>query len=188
MLFSGVQQCESVIHISTLFLDSFPMKAITEYWVKFSVLYSRFLLVTYFIYSNMYMSVSVSQFLSSFPGKHKFVFSFSRLLWLFRVFYISLCVCVCVLVAQLCLTLCDPMDCSPPGSSVHGILQARILEWIAISFSRGSSQLRDQTQVSCIGSRFFTIWVIQIVEFLVPILWKMPLVIWERLHWICRLP
>ena len=44
-----------------------------------------------------------------------------------------------VLVAQLCLTLCDPMDCSPPGSSVHGILQARILEWIATLFSMGSS-------------------------------------------------
>ena len=43
-----------------------------------------------------------------------------------------------VLFAQLCLTLCDPMDCSPPGSSVHGILQARILEWVAITFSRGS--------------------------------------------------
>ena len=48
-------------------------------------------------------------------------------------------------------TLCDPMDCSPPGSSVHGILQARILEWVAISFSRGSSWLRDQIRVSCIG-------------------------------------
>ena len=46
-------------------------------------------------------------------------------------------------VAQSCLTLCDPMDCSPPGSSVHGILQARILEWVAISFSRGSSQPTD---------------------------------------------
>ena len=44
-------------------------------------------------------------------------------------------VCVCVLVAQLCLTLCDPMDCSPPGSSVHVLLQARVLEWAAISFS-----------------------------------------------------
>ena len=55
-------------------------------------------------------------------------------------------------------TLCDPMDCSPPGSSVHGILQARILEWVAISFSRGSSQPRDRTQVSCIAGRFFTIW------------------------------
>ena len=46
--------------------------------------------------------------------------------------------CVCVLVTQSCLTLCDPVDCSPPGSSVHGIFQARVLEWIAISFSRGS--------------------------------------------------
>ena len=49
-------------------------------------------------------------------------------------------------VAQSCPTLCDPTYCSPPGSSVHGILQARILEWVAISFSRGSSQPRDQTQ------------------------------------------
>ena len=54
-----------------------------------------------------------------------------------------------VLVAQSCLTLCDPMDCSPPGFSVHGLLQARILEWIAIPFSRGSSWHKDQTQVSC---------------------------------------
>ena len=51
-------------------------------------------------------------------------------------------------VTQSSLTLCDPMDCSPPGYSVHRILQARILEWVAISFSRGSSQPRDQTQVS----------------------------------------
>ena len=59
-------------------------------------------------------------------------------------------------VPQLCLTLCDPIDCSPPDSSVHGILQARILEWVAIPFSRGSSQPRDQThgdQISCIGRR-----------------------------------
>ena len=59
-------------------------------------------------------------------------------------------------VTQSCLTLCDPMDCSPPGSSVHGILQARILEWVAISFSRRSSQSRDRTCVSCIAGRFFT--------------------------------
>ena len=57
----------------------------------------------------------------------------------------------CVLAPQSCPTLCDPMDCSPPGSSVHGILQARTLEWVAISISRGSSQPRDPTQVSCIG-------------------------------------
>jgi len=52
---------------------------------------------------------------------------------------------------QLCLTICDPMDWSLLGSSVHGILQAKVLEWIDIPFSRGSSQLRDQTCVSCIG-------------------------------------
>ena len=62
------------------------------------------------------------------------------------------------LVAQSCLTLWDLMDCSPLGSSVHGILQARILEWVAIPFSRGSFQLRDRTWVSCIAGRFFTIW------------------------------
>ena len=50
------------------------------------------------------------------------------------------------------------MDCSPPGSSVHGILQARILEWVAIFFSRESSWPRDQTQVSCIAGRRFTLW------------------------------
>ena len=66
-----------------------------------------------------------------------------------------------VLVAQSCPTLCDPMDCGPPGSSVHGILQARILEWVAIPFSRRSFQFRDQTQVSHIASRFFTIWATQ---------------------------
>ena len=58
-------------------------------------------------------------------------------------------------VAQSCLTLCDAVDCTPPGSSVHGILQARILEWVAISFSRGSSQPRDRTRVSCIAGRRF---------------------------------
>ena len=59
-------------------------------------------------------------------------------------------------VTQSCPTLCDPMDCSLPHSSVHGIFQARILEWIAISFSRKSSRPRDGTQVSCtVGRRVF---------------------------------
>ena len=66
--------------------------------------------------------------------------------------------CVSVLVAQLCPTLCDPVDCSPPGSSVHEVFQARILEWVATSFSKGSSQPRDQTRVSCTAGRFFTDW------------------------------
>ena len=58
-------------------------------------------------------------------------------------------------VAQSCPTLSDSLDCSPPGSSVHGIFQARVLEWGAIAFSRGSSQRWDQTQVSCIPGRCF---------------------------------
>ena len=59
-------------------------------------------------------------------------------------------------VAQSCPTLCDPMDCSTPGSSVHGILQARILEWVAISFFRGSSRPRDRTQVSTLQADALT--------------------------------
>ena len=60
---------------------------------------------------------------------------------------------------------CEPMDCSPPGSSVRGILQARILEWGAISFSRRSSWPRDWTWVSCIAGRFFTIWATRQAQF-----------------------
>ena len=85
-----------------------------------------------------------------------------------------LCVCLCIYVCvcvykyiciwkkwkwkwlSLCPTLCDPMDYSPPSSSVHGILQARILEWVAIPFSRGSSRPRDQTWGLLHCSRFFT--------------------------------
>ena len=65
-----------------------------------------------------------------------------------------------MLVSQSCLTLCNPMDCSPPGCSIHEIFQARILEWVAISFSRWSSQPRDRTRVSCTAGRFFTDWAI----------------------------
>ena len=68
---------------------------------------------------------------------------------------IRVCAVLC-LVAQSCLSLCNPMDYSPPGSSVHGIFQARNTEWVAMSFSRGSSQLRDRTQVSRIAGRHFT--------------------------------
>ena len=70
-----------------------------------------------------------------------------------------------VLVTQSCLTLRDPMDCSPPGSSVYGILQARILEWVAMPFSRGSSWPRNWTQVSWIAGRFFTIWATREAQF-----------------------
>ena len=60
-------------------------------------------------------------------------------------------------LAQSCPTLCDPMDCSLSGTSVHGIFQARVLEWIAIALSRGSSRPRDRTWVSCIADRRFTV-------------------------------
>ena len=63
-----------------------------------------------------------------------------------------------VLVPQACLTLCSPMECSPPGFSVRGILQVRILEWAAIPFSEGSSQPRDWTLAACTAGRFFTVW------------------------------
>ena len=62
-----------------------------------------------------------------------------------------------VLVVQSCSTLCDPMDCSPSKSSVHGILQARILEWVAFPFSRGSFPPRDLIPLSYIVGRFFSI-------------------------------
>ena len=67
-------------------------------------------------------------------------------------------------LAQSCPTLCDPVDCSPPGSSVHGILQARILEWVAVSFSRGSSRPRDRTRVSCVAGRCFNLWATRCAE------------------------
>ena len=94
----------------------------------------------------------------------------SRVFWKWktdRVTYL-LKILHCALIAQSCLTLCDPVDCSPPASSVHGISQARILEWIAISFSRESFQPRDQTRLSCvfcIAGGFFTLSVIREVVF-----------------------
>ena len=63
-----------------------------------------------------------------------------------------------VLFAQVCWALFEPMDCDSPGHSAHGILQARILQCVAMPFSRGSSRLRDWTWVFCTASRFFTIW------------------------------
>ena len=71
---------------------------------------------------------------------------------------IHIYVCVHAKLLQSCPTLCDPMDYSAPGSSVHGILQARILEWVAMSFSRGSSWPGDQTRVSSIAGSFFIVW------------------------------
>ena len=75
-------------------------------------------------------------------------------------------------VIQSCLTFCDPMDYSPPVSSIHGNFQARILEWVAISFSKGSSQPRGRTLVSHIAGRLFIIWATRESRSLVAYGWK----------------
>ena len=80
-----------------------------------------------------------------------------NLLKIAQVLYIQM-YCACCLVTELCPTLCVPMDCSPSHSSVCGISQARILEWVAISFSRGSSPPRDQIRVSCTGRWILHCW------------------------------
>ena len=77
-------------------------------------------------------------------------------------------------VSQSCPTLWDSMDCSLPGSSLHGIFQARVLEWVAISFSRGSSRPRDWIQVSSIAGRCFTIWATRET----PVLWPTDMKSW----------
>ena len=82
--------------------------------------------------------------------------------------------CVSHSVAPLCLTFCDPIDYSPSSSSFHGIVQARILECVAIPFSRGSSWPSDQTRVSCITGGFFTTWATR-----EPSLWYMLGKIWS---------
>ena len=99
------------------------------------------------IFRNTYLLEYTENFL-------KIIFVRTHFLWEIKCIHLSRSSSYCCCsFPKLCLTVCDPMDCSLPGSSVHGILQARILEWAAISFSRGSSQSRGWTDVSCIGRR-----------------------------------
>ena len=106
---------------------------------------------------NFNMAFTSRAMLSTFPNQ-----LFLEPLWkTIRRFLKNLKIellCCCCLFAKSCPTLCNPMDCSPPGSSVHGILQVRMLKWVAIYFSRGSSQPRDQTQVFWTAGRLFTFW------------------------------
>ena len=107
---------------------------------------------------NFYSSLSINSTQCESFDEHK---NFRLILWVTGVvlctsgfnFYI---LCCCPVVIQSCLTLCDPMDYSLRGLFVHGVFQARILEWVAIYFSRESSQLRDLTCISCTAGRFFT--------------------------------
>ena len=92
----------------------------------------------------------------NWPGKVKimsWVYPVADIFYVAKSFSVA---CVCALLLYSCLTLCDPTDCSPSGSSVHGILHAWTLEWAAISFSKGSSWPRDWTQIANIAGRFFT--------------------------------
>ena len=106
-----------------------------------------------------YMLIPDSQSIP--PGNHKFFFQVCESVCFVNTFY-SVSVkgtqSKDTEVTQSCLTLCSPVDCRPPGSSVHGISQARILEWVAISFSRQSFRPRDQTRVSLIAGRCFNLW------------------------------
>ena len=86
------------------------------------------------------------------------LFATFLLMWIFSKHKVQKYMKCQVLATQSWPTLCNPVDCSPPGSSVFGILQARIPEWVAIPFSRGCSQPRNRTQVSRISGRLFTIW------------------------------
>ena len=98
-------------------------------------------LLSYFLLFNS--TINVAYFTFFF-----FFFSIFPICLFLSVSYITLK--MKVVVGQLCSIVCNPMDCILPGSSVHGILQARILEWVAFPFSKGSSQPRDRTCVSCI--------------------------------------
>ena len=92
-------------------------------------------------------------------GPRRIVFSQTLLHLYMGRLHVNKSACMCAKSLQSCPTLCDPMECSPPGSSVHEILQARIMDWIAMPSSRGSSPPRDQTQVSmspALAARFFT--------------------------------
>ena len=103
--------------------------------------------------SFSFFAYGYSVFSATFIGKKAVLYCF----WSFVNDHLTMGK-VKALVAQSYLTLCNPMDCSPPGSSVHGILQTRMLEWVAIPFCRGSFRPRGWTWVSLIAGSFSTVW------------------------------
>ena len=106
--------------------------------------------------------LSLLRLFSLYHSLSTMLYIFSDLIWFIICTLCCVCVCVCVCVSCSVVShSATPMDYSPPGFSVHGVLQARILEWVATAFSRGSSQPRDQTHISCIAGIFFTIWAIR---------------------------
>ena len=126
------------------------------------------------IFPNIWVFSNESALLSSvtlvnyLPSLHLGCFLVFDYEWYNSVYLIG-CVCACSVIKS-CPAFCDPMDCSLPGSSVHGICQARTLEWVAISSTRGSSQPRDLTRVSSIGRQILYHWTS-----------------WEAPHWVAVL-
>ena len=120
----------------------------------------------YFILFVAMVNDIVSLISFSVPGSNPgyyaaFIYLIYLFTYIFTTLHLSTQVFLSLLCAQSCPTLCNPRDCNLPGSSVQGIFQASILEWTAISFSRGSSQPRDRTCVfhlSCVGRRIFYHW------------------------------
>ena len=115
---------------------------LSHYWVKYKIEYlpaesATDFFILWFIQVTIHM-------IHTFPG-HITEYFYIKDKMFIKSFFV-----LCAKSLQSCSTLCDPMDCSPPESSVHGILQARILEWVVISSSRGSSWPRDWTLVSCL--------------------------------------
>ena len=120
---------------------------------------SHFLLIKRIRISMLHVTNRVREFVFEIHLYHFYLYALGYIFkFLYCLVCVCVCVCVCMLVDQSCPTLCNSMGCSPPGSSVHAVLQARILEWVVIPFSRGSSWPRDQTWISWIAGRFFTIW------------------------------
>ena len=115
--------------------------------------------ICFFISSQTVSYINVN-FIKNYVSMVKKIFEWNRKVqWYLLIKWIVFVLLWWWKVKSLsCLTLCDPMDCSLPGSSVHGIFQAGVLQWVAISFSRGSSQLRDPTLVSHIAGRRFNLW------------------------------
>ena len=126
-------------------------------WIRLAPVYIEFcqlveaIHISPVIYERSSCSTSVSTLMNVS------LFSFCPFRWSLEVLRCSFNLCVCSVV-QSCLTLCNPMDCSPSGSSMHEIFQARILEWVAISSGRGSSLPRDWIHITCIVGEFFCHW------------------------------
>ena len=132
-------------------------------WVIFHCIYEPHLLNTFLCWWTLgcFYVLDIVSSAAMNVGVHVSLWTMLFSGYLLRSGIAGPCACKHAKLLQACLTLCDPMDCIPPGSSVHGSLQARILEWVTMPPSKGSSWPRDQTHisyVSCIGRQILYCW------------------------------